>query len=78
MYCSSAILFGYKYPLWDWRIFKAKYMSPSLFWIVYATGIVFADAWWQRQQANWRYWSEEMAFFALISFAFVNHLLPVY
>ncbi|MGH7439502.1 MAG: hypothetical protein ACRENE_27755, partial [Polyangiaceae bacterium] len=39
-YCLSLLYFGWKYPLWDWEPFKAKYITPALLWIPYCIGFV--------------------------------------
>ena len=78
IYCGLALSFGWKYPLWDWRVFKTKYMTPAVFFIPYATAIVFADkSVIARLHGRLRF-VEDLAFYALILFVALNHLLPVY
>jgi hypothetical protein len=76
--CVSALAFAWKYPMWDWRIFKTKYMSPTVFWIPYATAVGFSDDWFLARRTTWLRWFEELAFWALVAFTLINHLLPVY
>ena len=74
----AALAFAWKYPLWDWRVFKTKYMSPAVLWIPYATAVGFADDWFVARHATWLRWFETVGFYALVAFVLVNHLLPVY
>jgi hypothetical protein len=64
--------------LWDWRVFKTKYMSPAVLWIPYAAAVGFADDWFVARQATWLRWFETVGFYALVAFVLINHLLPVY
>jgi len=74
----AALYFGWKFPLWNWRIFKAKYMSPAVLWIPYAAAVVFSDEWLLARPTKWLRWCENLAFYALVAFILINHLLPVY
>jgi hypothetical protein len=76
--CLAALAFGWRYPLWDWRVFKTKYMSPAVLWIPYAAAVGFADDWFVARQATWLRWFETVGFYALVAFVLINHLLPVY
>lgn len=78
VFSAAALSFSYQYPMFDWRVFKAKYMSASLFWIIYATCIVFADTWFTNSKWRGVRWLEHASLLALLSFVFINHLLPVY
>jgi hypothetical protein len=40
-YCVLLLYFGWKYPIWDWRIFKAKYITPAVLWIPYCVALPF-------------------------------------
>jgi hypothetical protein len=74
----AALYFGWKFPLWDWRVFKTKYMSPAVLWIPYAAAVVFSDKWFVARPATWLRWCEDLAFYVLVAFVLINHLLPVY
>ena len=78
MFSLALLYFGYKYPLWDWRVFKAKYLSPAIFWIPYATGVLFSEKWFRNPKCRVFRWMEQASFLTLVAFMFVNHLLPVY
>jgi hypothetical protein len=78
LFSIAQLYFGWKYPLWDYRVFKAKYMSPGIFWIAYATGIFFSDRWFRNPKCRALKWLEEASFVALVAFMFANHLFPVY
>ncbi len=78
IYCVLALVFGWKYPLWDWRVFKTKYMTPVVFWIPYAVAVAFADSALVARRNTWLRWLEDAAFYLLLVFVAVNHLLPVY
>jgi hypothetical protein len=79
LFCGFALFFGWKYPLWDWKVFKTKYLTPALFWIPYAVSIGFSDSWLtSRRHRAWVRGLEDLAFFALVVFVVINHLLPFY
>lgn len=78
VFSCAALSFAWQYPMFDWRVFKAKYMSPALFWILYATAIMLADSWVLTSKSRWVRWLENASLLFLLSFVFVNHLLPVY
>jgi hypothetical protein len=73
----SALAFGWKYPLFSWGVFKAKYMIPAMLWIPYAALVPLSEftlvphGFWRRSIAS-------LAILALLVFVFVNHWLPVY
>lgn len=77
-FCSSALVFAWRYPIWDWRVFKAKYITPAVFWVAYATGVAFSDDYFNKRRGHWQKWAEACALVALIAFMVVNHCLPVY
>ena len=79
VFCASSIAFAWNYPLWDWRVFKGKYITPSVFWIAYATGVALCDPCLERwRDVLWVKWAEQIALLLLGAFMLVNHGLPVY
>jgi hypothetical protein len=75
-FCVALLWFGWKYPLWDWRVFKAKYITPAILWVPYCVAIVVVSVaarapWWNRLGAP-------AGVFVLLIFMFTNHVLPVY
>ena len=79
VFCASAIAFAWNYPLWDWRVFKGKYITPVVFWVAYATGIAFSDSLLEKwQRAGWKKWVERAVLLVLVAFMLANHGLPVY
>jgi hypothetical protein len=79
LFSCFGLYFGWKFPLWDWRVFKTKYMTPAVFWLPYAVSIGFSDSWViARRHTRWVRWSEDLAFGVLVAFVAINHLLPVY
>jgi hypothetical protein len=74
----SALAFGWEFPLWDWRVFKTKYMSPAVLWIPYAAAVGFSDDWVRTRRSTWLRWGEQVGYYALVAFVLINHLLPVY
>lgn len=77
-YSAFAIAFGWKYPIWGWRVFKTKYMTPVVFWIPYAVAVVYSDPCFESHRSGVLRWVENLGFYALITFVLINHLLPVY
>jgi 4-amino-4-deoxy-L-arabinose transferase-like glycosyltransferase len=79
MFCLALLYFGWKYPLWDWRIFKAKYIAPAVLWIPYCVTLPFVSSStsWARM-ARWNELRTNAVALLLMLFMFVNHLLPVY
>ncbi len=69
VFCASMFQFGYQFPLWQWRIFKAKYISPIALWVAYCAALPFSIP---------RRISSDLVLLALVVFMFTNHLLPVY
>ncbi len=78
VYSSLALTFGWKYPLWDWRVFKTKYMAPVVFWVPYASTVLFADNWWLSIRCWCKELVDNLALVALVAFVVINHSLPVY
>jgi hypothetical protein len=78
LFCASALAFAWNYPLWDWRVFKAKYMTPAILWTAYAAGSLYSDQLFETRQKRWKQWAEQAALVGLIAFMVVNHALPVY
>lgn len=77
-YSVLALTFGWKYPLWDWRVFKAKYMTPVVFWVPYATAALFGGGWWSNIRGWFKERLHDLALLALLAFVLINHILPVY
>jgi hypothetical protein len=77
-YCLSALGFAWKYPLFELGVFKAKYMSPALFWVPYAAVLPLSGRSLTSAQDAWHALATGAALAALIAFMGVNHLLPVY
>jgi hypothetical protein len=78
-YAAALFYYGFKYPLWDWEPFKAKYMTPAVLWIGYCAALPFvsrstASPFSPRTSRA----VTACALLALMTFMFVNHLLPVY
>ena len=78
VFCASAIAFAWNYPLWDWRVFKGKYVTPAILWIAYATGLYFDDQRYRATRPNFKKWVEGLALGLLLTFTVINHALPVY
>lgn len=78
LYLLAMLDFGYQYPVWDWRPFKAKYVAFALLWIPYAAAVALDhEAGWiapkKRRQAL------SLAVVFLIGlFVVMNYALPVY
>jgi hypothetical protein len=78
MFTASALSFAWQYPLWDWRVFKAKYLTPALLWLPYATAVLFADRGLLSLGAPTVRLLQRGGLLLLIAFMCTNHLLPVY
>jgi hypothetical protein len=78
LFTASALSFAWQYPLWDWRVFKAKYLSPALLWVPYATAVVFADRGLGALETRTARWIQRAGLSLVLAFMCVNHLLPVY
>jgi hypothetical protein len=84
-YCLLLLYFGWKYPIWDWRVFKAKYMAPAVLWIAYCTvlPVVFrprAGDRGLRSPVVRELLPIAVVILSLIPllFTIINHVLPVY
>jgi hypothetical protein len=77
VFCASALAFAWNYPLWDWRVFKGKYITPAVLWIAYAASVPFNDEWTRWPQALVA-WHKVLVLALLAAFVVVNHALPVY
>jgi hypothetical protein len=78
-YCGALLYFGWSYPIWDWEVFKAKYVTPAIFWLAYCVSLPFVNRSTARILApHWRQASEDAALVGLLVLISVNHLLPVY
>jgi len=75
----ALVYFGWKYPLWDWTVFKAKYVTPAALWGPYAVAAFTAalSARFARAPRLGRF-ATNGVLLVVIVFMFVNHLLPVY
>ncbi len=78
LYSACALYFAWKYPYWSWRIFKTKYMSGAVLFIAYVVGVALSDRRVRNSISWWRSPFESGAYYALIVFVLVNHLVPVY
>jgi hypothetical protein len=86
VYCLLLIDFGWQYPVWDWRVFKAKYITPAMPWIAYAAVLPFVrrpSSPGARAQTR-PIVADAVALVVIVLcllpvlFMVVNHLLPVY
>lgn len=74
----AMIVFAYQYPVWDWRVFKAKYMIPAFLWIPYCVGLIVHDT-LRAIRIPWlRILAGASAVLVVFVFMFLNHVLPVY
>ena len=78
IYSAAAISFAWRYPVWDWRVFKAKYNSPAVLWIPYATAVAFSEQAGAFARVMSSRWAVNAAFLGLVLFMMTNHLVPVY
>jgi hypothetical protein len=86
-YSVLLVYFAYKYPIWDWRVFKAKYVTPAMLWISYCVVVPVlvrpngSDPPWRPRGRVLR---DAVTLVAVvwcllpILFMIVNHLVPVY
>ena len=79
VFCATMFRFGYQFPLWQWRIFKAKYISPIALWGAYCMALPLVGlAEPSPSQRGWIRIRSDLVILALLLFMFTNHLLPVY
>ncbi len=78
LFTIGAVAFAWKYPIWGWRVFKAKYMSPAILWVAYATAMPLSLQRFSLRPSVVRQVAEATALIALFTFMLVNHVLPVY
>jgi hypothetical protein len=78
MFSISALAFAWRYPIWGWRVFKAKYMAPGILWIAFASWVPFGMVRTLLRGRLSRRIFDCVAYLALLAFMLVNHLLPVY
>jgi hypothetical protein len=79
VFCAAMFRFGWQFPLWQWRIFKAKYISPIALWAAYCMALPFVGlAEPSAPQRGWARSRSDLLILALLLFMFANHLLPVY
>ncbi len=78
MFSAAALAFAWKYPIWGWRVFKAKYMAAGILWVAYAAWAPFDLVRSKLRRATARRIFEWTACVVLVAFMMVNHLLPVY
>jgi|GEM_PF-2400310 hypothetical protein len=76
LFAFGMMFYGFKYPLWNWIIFKSKYMAPSIIWIAYATVTFLMDIDHIFPKLK-KYIKTPTIIFVLL-FMIVNHVLPVY
>ena len=72
--CAGLLTFAYRYPLFDWGVFKAKYAPLVLLFAVYCISIVI-------HSVTKRILKRELStalLIGLLVFMSINHLLPVY
>jgi hypothetical protein len=78
LFTIGALAFAWKYPIWGWRVFKAKYMSPAILWVAYAAAMPLSLPRFSRPASVLRRCAEATALIALVAFMLINHALPVY
>jgi hypothetical protein len=78
LFTIGAIAFAWKYPIWGWRVFKAKYMSPAILWVAYAAAMPLSLPKFSLPASALRQCTEAAALIALAAFMVINHVLPVY
>lgn len=71
--CAALLIFAYQYPLFDWGVFKAKYIPIALLFATYCIAIATHFI---RQYVKWI--TSSSIFIGLLIFMMANHLLPVY
>ena len=76
MFSVAALAFAWKYPIWGWRVFKAKYMAPGVLWVVYAAWLPLGVL---RSMVGRPGRVLDICLgLGLVAFMLTNHLLPVY
>jgi hypothetical protein len=71
--------FGWKYPMWDWEVFKAKYIVAAVLWIPYCVALpVLVLSGWSSRTPRRERLSTDAVVLLLVLFMFANHLLRVY
>jgi hypothetical protein len=78
LFCAGGLLFAWKYPIWEWRVIKAKYNTPVVLWLIYATAIVTSERWLMVRQTAVSRFARRAALCTVVVFMFANHLIPVY
>lgn len=76
MWLSASVVFAWKYPMFDWQVYKAKHVTPYVLWVVFAAVLPLAFRAF-RDKRRWQ-WLEPAAIVLLVAFIALNHLLPVY
>ena len=78
-FCLALLRFGWMYPLWDWEVFKAKYIAPAVLWIPYCIALLVERTSNSPDSGpRWSRFKTDAVLLVLILFMFTNHLLPVY
>ena len=70
----AILRFAYEYPLFDWALFKPKYIASAVLWIPFCFGVAACSLGQVLQGKIFR----SSLFALLLLFMTVNHLLPVY
>ena len=78
VFCVSACAFGFHYPLWDWRVFKAKYITPAALWIPFASATWLSDTKIVEARPKFSAWTGRILLGVFLAFMVINHALPVY
>lgn len=78
-FCAGQLYFAWKYPLWDWGVFKAKYMTPAVLWIAFSVGAL-VDTWASHRPSApfWDRFKTDAVLVLVLAFMCTNHLVPVY
>ncbi len=78
-FCVTLLYFGWKYPLWDWTVFKAKYITPATLWISYCvavTGMTLLPRSGRAPRLNRL--KTRLGVLLLMVVVFIDHIVPVY
>lgn len=78
MFSVAALAFAWKYPIWGWRVFKAKYMAAGALWVAYAAWMPIGMLRSMIGRPGAGRMFEWGVCFALFAFIIANHALPVY
>ena len=78
IFSISALAFAWKYPVWGWRVFKAKYMAPGILWVSFAAWVPIGQIRSLIRSSTQLRILDGCATLALLAFMLTNHLLPVY